>query len=304
MDSSEQTRFDTLYATHLRALKLQGKAPKTIESYTRAVRRVAAHFDRCPDRLDAEDFKAYFASLIDERSWSLVKIERCALQFFFEHVLEREWSWVDMLRPPVVQSLPDVLSVDEVARIILASRERRYQTFWLTTYSLGLRLGEALQLRIGDIDSARGHVHVRNGKGRKDRFVVLPALTLQCLRRHWRDHRHPQLLFPGRPGPQGAAATGVMDRGSTQKAFARVVADCGIRKRVSIHSLRHAYATHLIEVGLNLRGVQELLGHTCPKTTARYVHMTEKCRDDRRALIDGLMGELHQHLRSLREVPS
>ncbi len=301
MNSSEQARFDGLYAQHLRALKLQGKAPKTIESYGRAVRRVAAHFDRCPDRLDAEDFKSYFASLIDDRSWSLVKIERCGLQFFFEHVLEREWPWVDMLRAPVVQSLPDVLSVDEVARIILSSRERRYRTFWLTTYSLGLRLGEALQLRIGDIDSDRGQVHVRSGKGRKDRFVTLPALTLQCLRRYWRDHRHPQLLFPGRPGPHGAAATGVMDRGSTQKAFARVVADCGIRKRVSIHSLRHAYATHLIEVGLNLRGVQELLGHACPKTTVRYVHMTDKCRDDRRVLIDGLMGELHQRLRSLRE---
>ncbi len=145
-----------------------------------------------------------------------------------------------------------MLSVDEVARIILASHERRYRTFWLTTHSLGLRLGEALRLRIGDIDSARAQVHVRSGKGRKDRFVVLPALTLQCLRRYWRDHRH-------------------------------------------------AYATHLIEVGLNLRGVQELLGHACPKTTTRYVHMTDKCRGDRRVLIDGLMGELHQRLRDMTQ---
>lgn len=282
MDSSEQTRFDALYAKHLRALKLQGEAAKTIDGYARVLRRVAAHFDRCPDRLDAEDFKSYFASLIDERSWSLVKIERCGLQFFYEHVLEREWPWVDMIKPPVVHALPDVLSVDEVAQIIRASRERRYRTFWLTTYSLGLRLGETLRLRIGDIDSARAQVHIRSGKGHKDRFVVLPALTLQCLRRYWRDHRHHELLFPGRAGPQGAAPVTFMDRGSTQKAFARVVADCGIRKRVSTHSLRHAYATHLFEVGLNLRGVQELLGHACPKTTACYVHMTDKCRDDRR----------------------
>jgi len=297
MKPSEQARFDTLYAKHLRALKLQGKARKTTDSYARAVRRVAAHFDRCPDKLNAEDLKGYFASLIDTRSWSLVKIERCGLQFFFKHVLEQEWPWVTILKPPVVQSLPDVLSVEEIARLILLSRERRYQTFWLTTYSMGLRLGEALHLRVGDIDTARGQVHIRCGKGRKDRFVVLPALTLACLRRYWRDHRHPELLFPGRPGPGGTAATGVMDRGSTQKAFARVVADGGIRKRVSIHSLRHAYATHLIEVGLNLRGVQELLGHACPKTTARYVHMTDKARDDRRVLIDGLMGQLHQRLR-------
>lgn len=299
MDASEQTRFDALYAQHLRALKLQGKARATINSYARAVRRAATYFDRCPDQLDSEDFKTYFASLIDTRSWSLVKIERCGLQFFYQHVLGRDWPWVEMLKPPVVRSLPDVLTVDEIAGIIRATRERRYQTFWLTAYSTGLRLGETLNLRVGDIDAPRAQLHVRAGKGRKDRFVVLPRLTLQCLRRYWRDHRHPVWLFPGR-ALIGRPATGVMDRGSTQKAFGRVVADCGIHKKVSIHSLRHAYATHLIEVGLNLRGVQELLGHACPKTTARYVHMTDKARDDRRVLIDGLMGQLHQRLRADR----
>lgn len=292
MEASERVRFEALYGQHLRALKLQGKAPQTVDGYSRAVRRVAAFFDRCPDRLSAEDFKNYFAWLIDTRSWSLVKIERCGLQFFYRHVLEREWPWVEMVKAPVVKALPDVLTLDEIARIVLATRERRYQTFWWTTYSMGLRLSEALNLRVGDIDSARGQVHVRAGKGRKDRFVVLPALTLACLRRYWREHRHPSLLFPG----NGTSASGVMDCGSTQKAFARVIADCKIRKKVSIHSLRHAYATHLIEVGLNLRGVQELLGHACPKTTARYVHMTDKCRDDRRTLIDGLIGQLRDAL--------
>lgn len=300
MDSSEQARFDALYAQHLRALKLQGKAAATIDGHARAVRRVATQFDRCPDRLEAEDFKTYFASLIDSHSWSLVKIERCGLQFFFRHVLGREWPWVDMLKPPVVRSLPDVLTLDEIARIVLSTRERRYQTFWWVTYSLGLRLGEALHLRVGDIDSARGQVHVRVGKGRKDRFVVLPVLTLACLRRYWRDHHHPEWLFPGCLRGQ-AVAPCVMDRGSTQKAFARVVAECGIRKQVSIHSLRHAYATHLIEVGLNLRGVQELLGHACPQTTVRYVHMTDKCRNDRRVLIDGLMGQLRDRLSHQRQ---
>ncbi len=183
MDSSEQARFDRLYAQHLRALTRQGKAPKTIDAYARALRRVPTHFDRCPDRLDAEDFKSYFADLIRSHSWSLVKIERCALQFFFVHVLEREWAWVDMLKPPVVKSLPDVLTVDDIARLLLATRERRYQIFWLTAYSLGLRLGETLRLQVGDIDADRGQVHIRDGKGRKDRFVTLPSLTLHCLRR-------------------------------------------------------------------------------------------------------------------------
>lgn len=292
MDASEQSRFDDLYARHLRALKLQGKAPATVDGYARALRRAALHFDRCPDQLSVEDFQSYFATLIDNRSWSLVKIDRCGLRFFYEHVLQRPWPWVGMIKPPVVQSLPDVLTLDEVARLVKQTRERRYQTFWWATYSLGLRLGEALNLTVADIDAARGQVHVRGGKGRKDRFVVLPSLTLACLRRYWREHRHPQLLFPG----NGSSVTGAMDRGSTQKAFAKVVADCGIRKHVSIHSLRHAYATHLIEVGLNLRGVQELLGHASPQTTARYVHMTERARDNRRVLIDDLMAQLRDAL--------
>jgi site-specific recombinase XerD len=290
VDAFQQSRFDALYAQHLRALKLQGKAAATIDGYARAVRRVALYFDRCPDQLSEEDFKTYFASLIDDRSWSLVKIERCGLQFFYQHVLGRQWPWVDMVKAPQVSALPDVLDLGEVARIVAATREPRYRTFWWTTYSLGLRLGEALNLRVGDIDSARGQVHVRAGKGRKDRFVVLPSLTLAGLRSYWRQHRHPELLFPG----NGTSATGSMDRGSTQKAFARVVADCKIHKHVSIHSLRHSYATHLIEVGLNLRGVQELLGHASPQTTARYVHMTDKCRDDRRVLIECLIASLHQ----------
>jgi site-specific recombinase XerD len=293
MDSSEKARYDALYTQHLRALKLQGKARATIDGYARALRRITARFDRCPDRLSAEDFKTYFAELIDSRSWSLVKIDRCGLQFFYQHVLGRDWPWVDMLKPPVARSLPDVLTVDEIAGLLLATRERRYATFWWVTYSLGLRLGETLGLRVGDIDSGRGQVHVRAGKGRKDRFVVLPSLTLACLRRYWREHRHPEWLFPGRGEGQ---ATAVMDRGSTQKAFARVVSQCGIRKKVSIHSLRHAYATHLIELGLNLRSVQELLGHASPQTTARYVHMTDRSRGDQRALIETLMDQLRQRL--------
>ena len=131
MEACEQTRYEALYAQHLRALKLQGKADATADSYARAVRRAAAYFDRCPDQLSSEDFKNYFASLIDTRSWSLVKIDRCGLQFFYEHVLEREWTWVDIIKAPVVKSLPDVLSLDEIARIVVGTRERRYQTFCL-----------------------------------------------------------------------------------------------------------------------------------------------------------------------------
>lgn len=298
MQASEQTRFEALYAQHLTALKLQGKADKTIDSYARAVRRVARVFDRCPDDLSVEELQQYFADYIDSHSWSAIKIDRNGLRFFHEHVLGRELPWIHMFKPPVVRALPDVLTQDEIARIILGSRQLRYQSFWWVAYSMGLRLSEALYLEVGDIDRARMQVHVRLGKGRKDRFVHLPELTAKVLVRQWRLHRHPRLLFPGRAGTGGAPARGVMDRGGTQKAFARVIADVGIRKKVSIHSLRHSYATHLMEAGLHLRGVQTLLGHACPKTTARYVHMTEKVRDDGHATVNRLMADLATATRS------
>lgn len=300
MNASEESRFDALYAQHLTALKLQGKAPKTIDGYSRAIRRLGAHFDRCPDELGRRDFKAYFSGLIDSRSWSTVKIDLCGIKFYFEQVLGREFPYLDLVKPPVVRSLPDILTAQDLAQLIVRTRELHYRVFWLTSYSLGLRLGETLSLRVGDIDAQRRHVHVRAGKGRKDRFVYLPELTLASLRGLWRRHRHPHLLFPGRLAPGGGPAPGVMDRGSTQKAFARVVADCGIRKHVSIHSLRHAYATHLIEAGLNLGGVQKLLGHAYPETTARYVHMTDKARGDQTALIESLMTQLKQHADALK----
>jgi site-specific recombinase XerD len=298
MQAAEQSHFNRLYAQHVAALKRHGKADKTIDSYARAVRRVARVFDRCPDALTVEELERYFTELVDTHSWNVVKIDRNGLRFFHEQVLGRELPWLNLLKPPVVRSLPDVLTQEEIARLILTSRRLRYQSFWWGTYSMGLRLSETLYLAVGDIDRARMPVHVRAGKGRRDRFVHLPALTLKVLARQWRSHRHPKLLFPGRAGAHGAPAAGVMDRGSTQKAFARVVADTGIRKPVSIHSLRHSYATHLMEAGLHLSGVQALLGHASPQTTARYVRMTEKVRAETQDTVNRLMAELARATRA------
>jgi integrase/recombinase XerD len=261
MNIQEQARFNTLYQQHLTALKLQGKALKTIEGYARGLRRLAMYFDRCPDDVTADELKRYFADLVDSHSWSAVRIDRCGIQFFYTYVLGRPWDWVHIVKPPQVQSLPDVLTAAEIALLINNSQQLRYQTFWLATYSMGLRLGETLNLRISDIDAGQMQVHVRQGKGKKDRFVTLPELALWSLRRYWCTHRHPDFLFPGRPGPGNTPATTWMDRGSTQKAFALTVKGCGIRKKVSIHNLRHSYATHLVEEGVSLRCVQELLGH-------------------------------------------
>ena len=273
MNSKEQARFDKLYQQHLTELKLQGHAPKTVDAYSRAVRRIAGFFDCCPDRLCADQLKTYFASLVDSHSWSTVKLDRNGLQFFYHHVLDKQWEWVRIFKPPQVHSLPDILTRDEAALLINTTRKLHYRVFFLTVYSLGLRLGESLALEVGDIDGARHRVHVRMGKGKKDRYVPMPDLTLQALRRFWASHRHPRLLFPSQVG--GPQATSPMDRGGVQSAIRAAVADCGIHRHITTHSLRHSYATHLLELGVDLREIQCILGHASALTTARYTHLTE-----------------------------
>ena len=300
MNQLEKSRFDTLYQKHLTTLKLQGKADKTIDAYTRAVRRLADFADRCPDDLTIDELKAFFTTLIDSRSWSTVKLDLNGLRFFYKHVLEQELPWIDVVKPPKVQALPDVLTADEIALIIHQTHDPLLQAFWFITYSMGLRLSETLNLTVGDIDRRRMLVHVRQSKGRKDRFVILPQLSLAVLQRLWCSHRHPHLLFPGRPGANDAPAPKVMHRGRPQKAFKRICQQCAIRKQVSIHSLRHSYATHLIETGLNLRSLQQQLGHSDPQTTARYVRLTEKSQQNSADLINHTVTVLASALRSLQ----
>lgn len=229
MNTSEQIRFDTLYRHHLRALKLQGLSDKTIDVYSRAVRRVSLHYDCCPDQLSTEQLELYFSKLVDSHSWSTVKVDRNGLQFYWKHVLKRDWSWVNIIKAPKIQSLPDILTVAEVEALIGATRKLRYRVFLLTTYSMGLRLGETLALNVGDIDAQRKQVHIRRGKGHKDRLVPLPDLTYRALRALWCKHRNPQLLFPS-PNRSANAATH-MDRGGAQGAMKAVVQQCGIKKK-------------------------------------------------------------------------
>jgi integrase len=233
MNKSETNRFNELYQRHLRLLKLQGKSQKTIEAYSRAVRRISEFFDCCPDRLTIEQRENYFAALVESHSWSTVKIDRNGLQFFWKHVLQRDWQWINIIKAPEVKSLPDILSVAEVEQLIGATRKLRYRVFLLTTYSMGLRLSETLALQVGDIDGERKKVHIRRGKGHKDRFIPLPELTYQALRALWRKHRNPCWLFPNAVGsPERIrTATTHMDRGGTQAAMKAVVAQCGIKKK-------------------------------------------------------------------------
>jgi len=235
MKETQTTHCNERYQRHVQLLKLQGKAQKTVDSYSRAIRRVSEHFTCCPDELTPVQLQDYFAQLVETHSWSTVKIDRLGLQFYWKHVLHKDWDWINIVKPPQVKSIPDILTLSEIERLIGCTRKLRYRVFLLVTYSMGLRLDEALSLQVSDIDAERHLVHIRRGKGAKDRRVPLPDLTLRALRTLWMKHRHPSWLFPNARGSKETycLAETHMDRGGAQQAMKRVVEECGIKKSVN-----------------------------------------------------------------------
>ena len=224
--------FDRQYQTHLKHLKLKGLQPKTIEAYSRAIRRIGAYFDHRIDALSEAQLTDYFTELLGTHSWSAVKLDLYGLKFYHAHVLKKPWVAPGLIKPPKSQRLPDIVTIDEARRIFAATRVLSYRVFYFTLYSLGLRLGEGLRLQVGDIDAARGRVHVRDAKGNRDRFVPLPTTTHTLLRRFWATHRNPVLLFPNRHrGLDGAACAATpLDRGGVQTTLHKVIAACGLKK--------------------------------------------------------------------------
>ena len=283
--------FETQYQAHRDALLRQGMSPATIEAYSRPVRRIFSETGKLPGDMNKEDLEQYFTHLVKTHSWSTVKTDRNGLRFFYNHVLEREWKWVNICKPRRAKTLPVVLNTDEVFAIINAIHKFRYKVCIFTIYSMGLRLREGLKLKVGDIDSTRMMVHIRGAKGEKDRYVPLPGATLIHLRDYWRTHRNPDLLFPAHGGIKVNASLTktVMDAKSMQKAMACAVKDCGIKKDAHIHTLRHSYATHLLEAGVHLRVIGEYLGHSSILTTAKYTHMTNVVQKDSAQIIEQLM---------------
>jgi integrase/recombinase XerD len=243
-----------------------------------------------------EELRQYFLHIknIKKYSRSASTIALCGIKFFFEHTLQRDWTTLRFVRAPREKKLPVVLSLDEVRKILTGVRLPRYRVCLATIYSCGLRLQEGTHLQVPDIDSARMLVHVRHGKGGKDRYVPLPQRTLQLLRQYWVTHRHPVLIFPapGRGGIGLSTATEVMPKSSVQGAFRQALKGSGLHKPASVHTLRHSWATHLLEAGVNLRLIQEYLGHNSPTTTAVYTHLTVKAEQLGSQAINRLMGDL------------
>ena len=277
-------------------LQLRGLAERTQEMYVRAVRQLAEHYRKSPDQITEEALRDYFLYLknVKHSSRSASTIALCGLKFFYEHTLKRAWTTLTFLRPPQEHKLPVILSLEEVHTILQCVRLPRYRACLTTIDVCGLRLQEGTHLQIPDIDSARMLVHVRCGKGAKDRYVPLLSQTLEGLRQYWKTHRNPVWLFPapGRSGGEMATASTPMPRNSVQDAFRAALKASGIHKRASVHTLRHSWATHLLEAGVNLRLIQNYLGHNSPTTTALYTHLTVKADAMARDALQGLMRTL------------
>lgn len=234
MTSPSDSNFKLNYQTHLQHLRLKGLQPRTIEAYSRAIRRIGEYFDHQIDTLSEQQLANYFSDLLSTHSWSAVKLDLYGLKFFYHHVLHKPWVNVDLIKPPSAKRLPDIVTVEEAARLFSSTHKLSYRVFYFTVYSLGLRLGEGLRLEVGDIDAGRQRVHIRDAKGNKDRFVPLPDTTRDILRRFWGVRRNPVLLFPNRKGGlRGSrAATMPLDRGGVQTTMHKVVQACGIKKRL------------------------------------------------------------------------
>jgi len=278
----DNSQFNKDYAKHCKHLKLAGYQPKTIEAYARGIRRIGNYFDCRLDNLSRDQLLDYFHDLLESHSWNTVKLDLYGLQFFYTHVLQKTWEHIPLIKKPKAKRIPDILSVDQVNQLLAATRVIDYRVFYFTAYSMGLRLGETIRLTVNDIDADNMRCHIRNAKGNKDRLVPLPKETLQILRRFWQTRRHPLFIFPNRKrGVNNAHLVDKpLERGGIQVAMKKVVSRLWPNKQISCHSLRHSYATHLLNAGVDLIELQGILGHVSLLTTARYTHLTSVNHED------------------------
>jgi integrase/recombinase XerD len=276
------------------ALQLSGKSERTQQSYVREVHLLAQFYGKSPELISEQALQTYFLHRknVDGLAPASMRICYSGIRFFYQHVLKRDWPTLSLIRAQTEHRLPAVLSLEEVRRLLKAATPLHNQVYFTTVYSLGLRLHEALSLQVSDIDGPRLQVHVHRGKGAKDRYVPLPEDTLTLLRTYWKTHRNPTWLFPaiGRDQTQPPTAIYPMRRNSVQGAFRKAKQRAGITKLgVAIHTLRHSYATHLLEAGVNIRLIQRYLGHTQLETTMVYLHLTHKGHEDAYERINSLM---------------
>ncbi len=282
----------------LQDLQLRGYALRSQERYICAVRQLAEHYNKPPDQLTDDELRKYFLHVTNIKKWSTstIKIALSGIKFFFVHTLKKEWHTLDFVIPKRQKRLPVILTRKEIRRILDCVRMPYYRVCLFTIYSCGLRLTEGCNLKVSNIDSQRMVIHIQEGKGGKDRYVPLPERTLLELRNWYKTHRNPELIFPaaGRAGKHDEFATTTRPTPicNVQSAFGYALRKSGVNKRASVRSLRHSYATHLVEENVNLRLIQAYLGHQSPKTTAIYTHLTEVSESKANSIINGFVDKL------------
>ena len=253
-------------------------------------------YNKTPDKINEQGLQDYFLHRKNVDKWSSATMRICysGIKFFFVNVLKRDWHTLKLIYAKREQRLPAVLSLNEVWSILNTVNTPQNKAYLTTVYTCGLRLHEALYLQTSDIDSDRMRIHVHRGKGAKDRYVPLPQATLETLRSYWKHHRNPRWIFPrlGRSGKEGPTAQEPMNYTSVQGALRRVLKQLKFKKRVSIHTLRHSYATHLLEAGVNIRRIQQYLGHRSLNSTMVYLHLTTQGHQRAYDIIDDLMKEV------------
>ena len=289
MQKTETSWYDQMVSK----LQINGKSERTQEAYARAVRQLRDYYQKDPSLIGEEELEQYFLYRRNESQWAPKSLRLCyyGIRFYYRFVLDSDFNLFSILKAQKEERLPEIPTTETIHNVLGHVTTFHNFVFFSTVYSCGLRLQEALNLQVSDIDSSRMMVYVHRGKGAKDRYVPLPNEALILLRRYWKTHRNPNLLFPalGRGHRNGPTATIPMNRASVQGALGRAVKKAGVTKKLSVHTLRHSYATHLLEQGVNIRVIQRYMGHTCLETTMRYLHLTRKGAEDAYQIINTFM---------------
>ena len=283
----------------LEDLKLHGLAKNTQNLYVQAVRQLAKYCRKPPDQITEEELRQYFLYLtqVKKIAPSTLTVAVCGIRFFYEHTLHRQWTILNLIRSPKEKKLPEVLTIEEVRRILGCVHHLCFKACLSTIYACGLRIQEGTHLQVKDIDSVSEILHIHGGKGGKDRNVPLPQSILKVLRQYWATHRNPVWIYPSRD-KEGIyrldTATKPMTVRAVQRAFLGALQESGVKKEATVHTLRHSWATHLYEAGVDLRIIQAYLGHSSPATTSIYTHLTPKTTEPARLTINQVVENLWQ----------
>lgn len=252
-------------------LLLRGFSKKTISAYLREMKKLIEFYQKSPELISEYELRNYFIYLRDQKkiSESLLSQALCGIKFFYTKTLNRRWNIFNILKHKKNKALPNILSKSEIRNIINVTKNLKHRAILAVIYSGGLRISEVCRLKVADIDSKRMIIKINNSKNNKDRYTILSNKTLKILKEYWQDYRPVDWLFPGFP------ATKEISTRSVVLVFQKACEIAGIKKKVSVHSLRHSFATHLMEDGTNLRVIQSLLGHYSIKSTVIYTHVCD-----------------------------